>query len=112
MYFSKITYSPPQPFLITDKVTFSFLQITDLTVHKIWVIRSTLQQGEWSYSLWRALISFENISKMTKALIVNENYHAPQVSVEDFSIELNQSIINVFIEATAMGRDQRCLLSK
>lgn len=49
---------------------------------------------------------------MTKALLVNENYHAPQVSVEDFSIELNQSIINVLIEATAMGRDQSCLLSK
>lgn len=46
VFFSKITCSSPQSFLMTDKVKFSFLQITDLTIHKIWVIRSTLYNRE------------------------------------------------------------------
>lgn len=77
--FTKITYSPLQSFLMIDKITFSFLQITDLTIHKIWVTRLTLYNRDNGVIHFGKLISFENISKMTKALPVSENYCAPQV---------------------------------
>lgn len=77
--FTKITYSPLQSFLMIDKITFSFLQITDLTIHKIWVTRLTLYNRDNGVIHFGKLISFENISKMTKALLVSENYCAPQV---------------------------------